>query len=104
MGNVNSLPNKCEELEALVKSDDAYRVCLYLLTESWLTHSIPDSSVSISGYTLVSVDRAVELCGKAKGGGLAVLISKKWCHPGHITVKNCPVQTGSSLCTQRHSS
>ncbi|KAK7879927.1 hypothetical protein WMY93_033408 [Mugilogobius chulae] len=88
MGNVNSLPNKCEELEALVRSDEAYLVSLYLLTESWLTDGIPDSAVSIPGYTLVRADRAVELCGKTKGGGLAVLVSNKWCHPGHITVKN----------------
>ncbi|XP_078811874.1 uncharacterized protein LOC144996348 [Oryzias latipes] len=91
MGNVNSLQNKCEELVALIRTDEAYRVSLYLLTESWLTDVIPDSAVSIPGYALVRADREVELCGKTKGGGLFVLVSNKWCHPGHITVKTCDV-------------
>lgn len=37
MGNVNSLSNKCDELEALVKSQRTYReTSLMCFTESWL--------------------------------------------------------------------
>ncbi|XDV29127.1 hypothetical protein PO909_032280 [Leuciscus waleckii] len=88
MGNVNSLPNKCEELEALIKTDRIYRECsLYCITETWLTDAVPDSVVNIPGFTILRADRQPEKCGKMKGGGLVLLVNDRWCRPGHITVK-----------------
>lgn len=88
MGNVNSLPNKCEELEALIKTDRIYRECsLYCLTETWLTDAVPDSAVNIPGFTMVRADRLPEKCGKTKGGGLVLLVNDRWCRSGHITIK-----------------
>lgn len=49
MGSVNSLPNKCDELEALVKNHRTYRECSFMcLTETWLTDNIADSGVELS--------------------------------------------------------
>eukprot|EP00064_Thunnus_orientalis_P018456 superscaffoldBa00004262_g18555 len=53
MGNVNSLPNKSEELEALVKNQRAYRECsLMCFTETWLNNNIPDSCVELPDFSM----------------------------------------------------
>lgn len=55
-------------------------------TESWLHTDIPDSVVSLIGFTLLRVDRWMAESGKKKGGGVAVYVNS-WCNPGHITMK-----------------
>lgn len=58
MGNINSLPNDCEELEALMKNERIYRECsLYCFTETWLMDNISDSCVNILGFMFVRADR-----------------------------------------------
>lgn len=85
MGNVNSLPNKCEELEALIKTDRIYRECsLYCITEMWLTDAVPDSAVNIPGFTTVRANRQPEECGKTKGGGLVLLVIDRWCQTHRV--------------------
>ena len=87
MGNVNSLPNKIDELSALNNQRIYRESSLYIFTETWLTHLIPDASVDLPGFTAVRADRDTKACGKSKGGGLIMYINNCWCNPGHVTVK-----------------
>lgn len=87
MGNVNSLPNKIDELAAL-ENQRIYRECsLFILTETWLTDSIPNANVDLRGFTVVRADRDTKACGKSKGGGLIIYINNRWCNPGHVSIK-----------------
>ncbi|KAK0135785.1 hypothetical protein N1851_028349 [Merluccius polli] len=88
MGNVRSLNNKFEELEALVRSQKVYRESsLLCFSETWLKDSVPDSITSIYGFRTIRADRDTTATGKRKGGGLAVFINNKWCNPRHVTIK-----------------
>ena len=52
MGNANSLPKMCDELEALVRNQRLYKESsLICLSESELNDNIPDSCVDIPGFT-----------------------------------------------------
>ena len=94
MGNVNSLPNKIDELASLVKNVKTYKECsLMCFSKTWLTANIPDANVEIPGFITVRSNRKVESCGKKKGGGLAVYINARWCNPGHVSTK-------ISICTK----
>lgn len=53
----------------------------------WLTSNIPNANVDLPGFSVVRADREGKLCGKSKGGGLAIYINNRWCNPGHVTVK-----------------
>ena len=87
-GNVRSLANKVDELEALIRTQREYRESsIVCLTETWLHEQIPDSNITIPGFQTVRADRDTTATGKKKGGGLAVLVNNRWCHPGHVTVK-----------------
>ncbi|XP_014834141.1 PREDICTED: uncharacterized protein LOC106911834 isoform X2 [Poecilia mexicana] len=88
MGNVRSLANKADELAALVRTQEDYRVCsIFCFTETWLHALVPDNTVEIPGYSLVREDRDFSKSGKSKGGGIALYVSQRWCNPGHINVK-----------------
>lgn len=88
MGNVRSLFNKMDELSALTKMQREYRESsLMCFIETWLNQDVPDSTVTLDGFTLVRADRKVAETGKKKGGGLYVFFNDRWCNPGHITVK-----------------
>ncbi|KAI3354583.1 hypothetical protein L3Q82_019078 [Scortum barcoo] len=53
IGNVNSLPNKIDELAALTKNLKTFRECsLLCLSETWLTASIPELVISIKDTCL----------------------------------------------------
>ncbi|TWW80174.1 hypothetical protein D4764_10G0012040 [Takifugu flavidus] len=84
-GNVRSLANKMDELEALTRTQWEYREAT--IVETWLHGLIPDSNVMIAGFSTVRVDRDTTAAGKKKGGGLAVFVSNRWCNPEHIHVK-----------------
>ncbi|CAJ1081508.1 uncharacterized protein LOC121656906 [Xyrichtys novacula] len=87
-GNVRSLANKVDELEALTRTQREYRESsIMCFTETWLHEQIPDSNVTIPGFQTVRADRDTAATGKKKGGGVAVLVNNRWCHPGHVTVK-----------------
>ena len=43
---------------------------------------------TVSGFHTVRDDRDTTASGKKKGGGLTVLVNNRWCHPGHISVKD----------------
>ncbi|TWW53288.1 hypothetical protein D4764_0092150 [Takifugu flavidus] len=87
-GNVRSLANKMDELEALTRTQREFReASIMCFTETWLHGLIPDSNVTIAGFTTVRADRDTTAAGKKKGGGLAVFLSNRWCSPEHIHVK-----------------
>uniref|UniRef100_A0A665T724 Reverse transcriptase domain-containing protein n=1 Tax=Echeneis naucrates TaxID=173247 RepID=A0A665T724_ECHNA len=93
MGNVNSLPNKIDELSALNNQRTYRESSLYIFTETWLNHLVPDANVDLPGFTVVRADRDANACGKSRGGGLIIYINHRWCSPGHVTVKEvlcCP--------------
>jgi len=82
MGNVNSLPNKMDELSALENQQIYCECSLFILTETWLTDSIPDTNVDLRGFTAVRADRDT----KSKGGELIIYVNNRWRNPGHVTV------------------
>lgn len=85
--NVRSLTNKMDELSVLVRGQLEYWECRVLcLTETWLNRKIPDSSVELTVFLLVRVDREKQ-SGKKSGGGLTVFVNSKWCNPGHVIIK-----------------
>ncbi|XP_078802203.1 uncharacterized protein LOC144991899 [Oryzias latipes] len=87
-GNVRSLPNKMDELGALVRTQREYReASVMCFTETWLHELTPDANVTITGFHTVRADRDTAASGKKKGGGLALLVNKRWCKPEHIHVK-----------------
>ena len=67
LSNARSLANKVNELEILKES---YRADLIFVTETWLTDSVPDEIVNVSGLNIVRRDR---LCGR--GGGVAIYVN-----------------------------
>ena len=72
MRNFNSLPNKSDELEILVKTQKVYReCCLLCFTETWLNQNISD----YPGFTLIWSDRDAQASAKKKGGGLALFVN-----------------------------
>lgn len=89
MGNVRSLGNKLDELSALTRLHREFRECsIMCFTETWLNESIPDSLVALDGFHLLRADRNTTETGKKKGGGLAMFVNKRWCNPGHVTIKD----------------
>jgi ribosome assembly protein 1 len=57
-GNMRSIRNKSDELEALSRHHYQYRECGFMcFTETWLSDGDTDASVSILGFTLVRGDR-----------------------------------------------
>lgn len=94
MGNVNSLPNKSDELEILVKTHKVYSECslVFLRKRGWIKTS-QTLNVDLPGFTLIRSDRDSKASGKKKGGGLALFVNQRWCSPAHIIVKEkmcCP--------------
>ncbi|KAI3355793.1 hypothetical protein L3Q82_004360 [Scortum barcoo] len=87
MGNVNSLPNKIDELSALNNQRIYRESSLFIFTETWLNHLVPDANVDLLGFTAVRADRDTKASGKSKGGGLIMYVNNRWCNPGHISVK-----------------
>ncbi|KAI3361300.1 hypothetical protein L3Q82_013466 [Scortum barcoo] len=53
MGNVNSLPNKIDELSALNNQRIYRESSLFIFTETWLNHLVPDANVDLLGFTAV---------------------------------------------------
>ena len=64
--NARSILNKIDELKAHI---DNYNSDTLFVTETWLTESIPNEAVNISGFNVFRKDRTV-VC----GGGVAIYI------------------------------
>ncbi|KAL0177274.1 hypothetical protein M9458_026168, partial [Cirrhinus mrigala] len=58
-------------------------------TETWLSESILDNGLHISGFQLFRSDRSAELTGKTRGGGLCFYINEGWCSDVTTPEKMC---------------
>lgn len=66
--NARSLIHKTEELELQLAGNRFVRdCCALIITESWLTPTIPDANVKLAGHYLHCWDRTVD-SGKKRGG------------------------------------
>ncbi len=76
-----------EDLRARISFQRDIRECNILcLTETWLTPSVPDTSVTPSdNFSVLRMDGTAE-AGKSKGGGVCFMINKKWCDPRSISI------------------
>ena len=80
LSNVRSLRHKMDELQLMIQTDKDYSDCSAIcLTETWLDQSVPDQAVTLPGFTLHRSDRSSKLSGKAKGGGVCIMINERWC-------------------------
>lgn len=64
--NIRSLLPKLDEVKLICLSSSCHIFCL---AETWLSNDIPDSELSVPGYTLFRHDR------NRHGGGVAIYIS-----------------------------
>ncbi len=89
LANVQSLENKID-LRARISFQRDIRDCNILcLTETWLTPTVPDTTVTPSdNFSVLRMDRTAE-AGKTKGGGVCFMINKKWCDPRNISILSC---------------
>lgn len=75
--NVRSLSNKMNELTAKIQYDKEFRQSnLICFTESWLKEEMSDPN--LPGYTLIRADRDTTRSQKSIGGGLCVVLDKRW--------------------------
>ncbi len=86
LANVQSLENKMDDLRASISFHRDIRdrniICL---SETWLTPSVPDTAVTpFDNFSVLRMDRTAE-AGKSKGGGVCLMINKKWCDPRNIS-------------------
>ncbi len=52
---------------------------LICLTETWMFAMVPDSAIELTGFSVHRSDRAKELTGKSRGGGVCFYINNSWC-------------------------
>ena len=88
-GNVRSLANKMDELNASTRYLHEFREsCLMCFSETWLNDQIPDSNIELPNFDIVRGDRTPE-SGKSKGGGLCLYINRRWCNNWSVKKKVC---------------
>ncbi|KAI3367896.1 hypothetical protein L3Q82_026726, partial [Scortum barcoo] len=92
MGNVNSLPNKIDELSALNNQRIYRESSLFIFTETWLNHLVPDANVDLLGFTAVRADRDTKASGKSKGGGLIIADAATSCEKIHSVTARLQTQ------------
>ncbi len=87
LANVQCLENKMDDLRARISFQRDIRDCdILCLSETWLTPSVPDTSVTPSdNFSILRMDRTAEVV-KTKGGGVCFIINKKWCDPRNISI------------------
>lgn len=96
LANVQSLPNKTDDLLNRIKAQREARDCsVFCLTETWLHSGVPDSSFQPPGFSVHRSDRVKERTGKSKGGGVCFLINELWCTDCVIVNKTCNVNLES---------
>ncbi|KAI5085717.1 hypothetical protein C0J45_2273, partial [Silurus meridionalis] len=90
LANLRSLPNKMDELTLLSETSKDFACSAALcFTETWLSHSIPDSGLLLLGFHLHRVDHVTELSGKTKGGRICFYINEHWCTDVTVLDKYC---------------
>lgn len=88
LSNVRSLANKMDELRLRVEQKTV-NSCGLIITESWLTVSIPDASIELQGYTTHRQDRDAAATGKTRGGGLIIYINNDWSSDSKLVSSHC---------------
>ncbi|GFR76969.1 hypothetical protein ElyMa_005813200 [Elysia marginata] len=84
--NAQSLVNKMDHLQALVKNDGGYRRSnIICVTETWFSEEKLHNPDDIDGYTPIRLDRSKKKTSKEKGGGLLMYVNKDWAT--NITVR-----------------
>ncbi|XP_051537628.1 uncharacterized protein LOC127431288 [Myxocyprinus asiaticus] len=85
LANVQSLDNKLCELKARISFQRETRdCCIICLTETWMSAEIPDSAIEPTGFSVHRADRAKDLSGKTRGGGVCFMINKSWCDQRNV--------------------
>ncbi len=85
LANVQSLDNKLCELRARISYQRETRdCCVICLTETWMSAMVPDPAIELTGFSVHRSDRAKELTGKSRGGGVCFYINNLWCDEGNI--------------------
>ena len=75
-GNVRSINNKTDELQACVQYMNEYRnASMVCLSETWLHTAIADSTVQIDNFTLIRCDRDLNTTKKTRGGGVCTYVN-----------------------------
>ncbi|XP_072768925.1 uncharacterized protein, partial [Nerophis lumbriciformis] len=70
-----------DELALLMRRNkDFSSSCVLCFTETWLSASVPDSTVQLEGFQLLREDRDAGLSGKKRGGGVCFFINNSWYH------------------------
>ncbi len=73
LANVQSLDNKLCELRSRISYQQETRdCCVICLTETWMSAMVPDSAIELTGFSVHRSDRAKELTGKSRGGGVSI--------------------------------
>lgn len=68
---------------------DFCRATAIRFPETWLSEHIPDSSLYLLGFQILSVFRITELSVKARGGGIWFYINGGWCTNFTLLNKTC---------------
>ncbi len=85
LAKVQSLDNKLCELRARISYQRETRdCCVICLTETWMSAMVPDSAIELTGFSVHRSDRAKELTGKSRGGGVCFYINNSWCNERNI--------------------
>ncbi len=86
LANVQSLDNKLCELWPRISYQRETRDCCVILclTETWMSAMVPDSAIELTGFSVHRSDRAKELTGKSRGGGVCFYINNSWCNERNI--------------------
>ena len=90
LANVRSLRHKIDELCCHISTRRDYsECCAYFITETWLDDRIPDSAMTPPGFPLFRQDRNFDVVDKGKGGGVCLMINKKWCTNSKVISPSC---------------
>lgn len=90
LANMQSLPNKVDELLSRIQSQREARNCsAFCLTETWLDNNVPDAAIQPRGFSVFRSNRLKESTGKSKGGGVCFFINESWCTDTTVMEKIC---------------
>ena len=92
LGNVNSLPNKMDELRFLVsRNNDFHSTAVFALVETHLSPTVPDGAVQLEGFSAFRADRDFDAVGKSRGGGLMFFVNSRWCSDVTVIHQHCSI-------------
>ncbi|KAK2173828.1 hypothetical protein NP493_848g03082 [Ridgeia piscesae] len=92
LSNVRSFRKKTSEFLCNLQTKRDYKDCsIFCFTETWLDATIPDSTVQPPGLTTYRSDRSRDETGKARGGGVCILVNDRWATDVKILSKTCSV-------------